>query len=93
MPAGKFFAYAAELLKSTPPHITDQPMMADLKKIGIEAGISFDVGTADTAVRDGLSNASADAQKLMAWKIPRMARAVNGWSMNTDTMGVYGNTT
>ncbi|NEV80528.1 DUF1254 domain-containing protein, partial [Rhodopseudomonas sp. BR0C11] len=26
MPAGQFFAYAAELLKQNPPHITDQPI-------------------------------------------------------------------
>ena len=39
----------------------------------------------------GLETAPEDAQKLMAWKIPTLARVVNGWSMNTDTMGVYGN--
>ena len=27
----------------------------------------------------------------MRWKVPTLARVVNGWSMNTDTMGVYGN--
>ena len=32
MPAGKFFAYAAELLKLHPPHITDQPIIARLKR-------------------------------------------------------------
>jgi hypothetical protein len=91
MPAGQFFAYAAELLKLHPPHITDQPMIARLKRIGFEVGKSFDLSKADPAIQKGLENAPEDAQKLMAWKVPTLARVTNGWGMNTDTMGVYGN--
>ena len=91
MKAGPFFAYAAELLKLHPPHITDQPIIAQLKRVGFEVGKSFDLDKADPAVKKGLETAPEVAQKLMAWKIPTMARVANGWSMNTDTMGVYGN--
>ena len=53
MPAGKFFAYAAELLKLHPPHITDQPILAQMKRIGIEPGKSFDLDKVDPAVQEG----------------------------------------
>lgn len=91
MPAGKFFAYAAELLKVHPPHITDQPIIAQLSRIGFEPGRSFDLEKADPAIRNAFDSAPDEAQKLMAWKTPTLARVVNGWLMNTDTMGVYGN--
>ena len=91
MSADKFFAYAAELLKMNPPHITDQPMIAQLKKIGFQAGRSFDLDKADPQVRKALASAPEEARQLMGWKIATLARVVNGWSMNTDTMGVYGN--
>jgi hypothetical protein len=91
MKAGPFFAYAAELLKLHPPHITDQPIIARLKRVGFEAGKSFDLDKADPAVKKALEGVPEAAQKLMAWKMPTLARVANGWSMNTDTMGVYGN--
>ena len=91
MPAGKYFAYAAQLLKVNPPHLTDQPIVARMKQIGIEPGKDFDIDKLDPAVQRGLASAPEDAQKLMAWKVATLARVVNGWSMNTDTMGVYGN--
>jgi hypothetical protein len=90
-PADKYFAYAAELLKVNPPHVTDQPIIARLKRIGIEPGKSFDLAKADAAVQKGLAKAPQDAQALMGWKTKTMARVANGWLMNTDTMGVYGN--
>jgi hypothetical protein len=91
MDAGKFFTYAAELLKLQPPHITDQPIIALIKRLGIEVGKSFDIDKVDPVVKKGLERAPQGAQELMRWKIASLARVVNGWSMNTDTMGVYGN--
>ncbi len=60
MPAGKFFAYAAELLKINLPHVTDWSQVARLKRIGIEPGKSFDLEKADPAVRQALEKASVD---------------------------------
>jgi hypothetical protein len=91
MPAGGYFAYAAELLKLQPPHLTDQPILAKMKRIGIEPGKSFDIARLDPAVRQAVEAAPAEAQQLMRWKVPTVARVANYWSMNTDTMGVYGN--
>ena len=91
MSAARFFTYAAELLKLQPPHVTDQPILAQMRRIGIERGKSFDIDRVDPAIRAGLTTAPEAALKLMAWKVSSMARVVNGWSMNTDTMGVYGN--
>lgn len=91
MPAAKYFAYAAELMKLHPPHLTDEPIIAQMKRIGIQPGKSFEYDKLDPVVQNVLEKARADAQQLMAWKIPTIARVANGWSMNTDTMGVYGN--
>ena len=91
MPAAKYFAYAAELFKLNPPHITDQPIVARMQRIGIKRGESFDLAKLDKTVQTALASAPADALALMQSKVPSLARVVNYWSMNTDTMGVYGN--
>ncbi len=91
MPADRYFAYAAELMKLHPPHLTDQPIIARMKRIGIEPGKSFDINKVDAVVKTAIEASPAAGQELMAWKLPTLARIANGWSMNTDTMGVYGN--
>ena len=91
MSAERYFAYAAEVMKLQPPHVTDQPIIARLKSIGFELGKSFDLEKADPVVKKALEGVPKAAQKLMEWKVPTLARVANGWSMNTDTMGVYGN--
>jgi hypothetical protein len=91
MKGSDYFVYAAELLKLHPPHLTDQPIIAQMKRIGIEPGKSLDTNKLDPVVRKALEDAPAAGQQLMEWKVPSIARVANGWSMNTDTMGVYGN--
>ena len=91
MTAEKFFACAAELLKVNPPHSTDQPIIARMRRLGLRAGLSFDLGKAERAVQQALSRAASDARAAMTAKLPTLARVVNGWQINTDTMGVYGN--
>jgi hypothetical protein len=70
--------------------ITDEPIVARMKRIGFEQGKSFDVAKVEATVRKVIEDAPAQAQKLMALKVPTLARVANNWSMNTDTMGVYG---
>ncbi len=85
-----YFAYAAELMKLHPPHATDWSIVARLQRIGIEPGKSFDAAQVEPAVRDALEAAPTASLQLIKDKVPTLARVVNGWQMNTDTMGVYG---
>jgi len=57
MSVGAYFAYAAEVMKLQPPHITDEPILAQMKRIGIERGKSFDIDKLDPAVKKGLESA------------------------------------
>jgi hypothetical protein len=86
MPAGKFFAYAAEILKLQAPHITDEPILAQMRRIGIERGKSFDIDKLDPAIKTDLETAPKDALALMAWKVASLARVVNGWSMTSSAV-------
>lgn len=90
MPAARYFSYAAELVKVNPPHVTDQPIVARMKRLGIEAGKSFAFETADPAVQRALAQGMADGLRLMELKQRTLAHTVNGWQLDTEGMGVYG---
>jgi hypothetical protein len=59
-----------------------------MKRVGLEPGKSFDITEPDPGIAKVLEGVPAAAQQLRAWKAPTLARVVNDWSMNTDTMGV-----
>lgn len=90
MPAARFFTMGAELMRLHPPQPTDWSILARMARIGIKPG-EFDFAKAPPAVRAGLQRAAADGLRQMQEKLPSLARITNGWQMNTDTMGVYGN--
>ena len=86
MPAAEFFRYGVELMRKNPPHVTDWSILARMKRVGL--------GPVDSATKvsnDVLARGAAAGLKLMHDKVPTLARVTNGWQMNTDTMGVYGN--
>jgi hypothetical protein len=91
MGAIDFFSCAAALLQDIPPHATDFSQLARLKLLGIESGRSFDPSRFSSGQRAEVE-AGAEAAREALIAAPRtIAVPVNGWAVNTDTMGVYGN--
>lgn len=86
-----FLTYAAELMKLHPPHVTDWSRLVRLSRLGIEPGQPFAFDRLDPGVRQALGSVPTDSVALMYDKVPVLARVVNGWTINTDTIGVYGN--
>jgi hypothetical protein len=86
MSAADLFRYGAALMQLNPPHATDWSILARMRRIGLEPG-RFDAGKAGPEV---LGKATTAALQLMRDTMPKIARITNGWQMNTDTMGVYG---
>jgi hypothetical protein len=91
MSASRFFGLAAEILKRESAHATDWAILARMRQIGFEPGQSYELDKAPKVLRDALQDVPQEARKRMTGKLPTMARVVNGWQMNTDNMGVYGN--
>jgi hypothetical protein len=59
--------------------------------LGIEAGRSFDAGRFDADQRAEIEAGRADALAAMVASLPNLGTSANGWTMMTDTIGVYGN--
>jgi hypothetical protein len=89
MSAEEFFDYALGLLKLLPPHLTDWSLIAQMRRLGLAPGVRF--ADLEPAVRSALHDVPAAALQAMQQAFPRLAKVVNGWQMNIDTMGVYGN--
>src|SRR5262249_34010408 len=89
MSADDFFTRGLGLLKQHPPHLTDWSLIAQMRRLGLVAGARF--ADLDPGIHAALQDVPAVALQAMQLAFPRLAKVVNGWQMNIDTMGVYGN--
>jgi hypothetical protein len=91
MPVAQYFQMAAELIKNNPPQITDWSVLERMKKLGFVVGQNYDLSKQTPEVQAAVATGAKLALNTMFQKVPTIAKVVNGWQMNTDTMGVYGN--
>lgn len=91
MPTDAFFTYAAELLRKNPPHVTDQPVLAKLRRVGLIPGRPFDFDKQDHPVKQGLRRGLRAARDRMQAAAGVTLGGVNGWQRETASTGVYGN--
>lgn len=88
--ARDYFSLGARLLARHAPHVSDWSVLARMRRIGLAAG-RFDHDALAPEVLDALDAVPGEALTAMRAHLPRMARVVDGWQVNTETMGVYGN--
>lgn len=86
-----FFTLGAELMMTHPPHRTDWSQVARMKHIGLVPGVPFDPSALSEEDLAALATVPGEAVARLGSFIQTAARIANGWGMNTDSMGVYGN--
>lgn len=91
MAALDYFAYAAELLSVNPPHPSDFSQLARIALLGIEPGKPFDASRLSADERTAIEAGRADALAAMVGSVSTLGASVNGWTVLTDNIGVYGN--
>ena len=89
MDAATYFDLALDLVTVHPPHLTDSPITMRMRRVGLTPGTKF--ADLDATVREALAHVPTAALQSMNEAFPRIARIVDGWQMNVDSMGVYGN--
>lgn len=90
MSGAEFFTHATQLLELHPPHMTDQPIMARLRHLGMSPGETFDVEKTDPGATTAIQQAPKTALAQMNAVVPTINPIVNGWSIGRSGMGVYG---
>lgn len=87
--ATEYFKLLAALMKDNPPAKADAPMVAELKRLGIEPGKDFDPAKLDPAVAKALDGVPKIAVERIKAHFKKAGTDANGWLFTTRA-GVYG---
>jgi hypothetical protein len=83
----EFFTLAQALLDRYHGHLTDWSVLERLRRLDLDRGYD----ALDPSVQAAVDAAPAAALELMREGLIRVSRIVDGWLVNNDSMGVYGN--
>ena len=90
MPPAAFYNSAADLMTIETPHVTDWPLLARMRRLGLEPGRPFHLKKAPAAIQAGLAVAPEEGHRQLMARIPSMSPIINGWQMNSCCIGTYG---
>src|SRR5262245_21150785 len=89
MSATEYFKLLAALMKENPPAPADAPMVAKLKRLGIEPGRDFDPSKLDPAAAKALEDVPKLAVERIMAHLKKAGTDTNGWIFTTKA-GLYG---
>jgi hypothetical protein len=89
MSAEAFFNRLSMLLANNPPRKADDPIVAQLTKLGIEPGVEFKLSNFDPDIQTAISAGFVDGWKKLGTYKDKMGEHINGWQVTRD-LGRYG---
>ncbi len=90
MDAATFFTRFLELTKDNPPHANDYPILARMKRIGLEPGGQFDFSKAPEQLKKVLKKATSIAQQKIKGGLTKAGTEINNWRILMPPIGTYG---
>lgn len=89
MGGAAFFTAFLHATKTDRPHIEDGPILARMKRIGLEPGKKVDFESLPLSIKAAIHDAPKNAQQRIA-HLPNRGRLANGWSIPASPIGTYG---
>ena len=89
MDAATFFSLFTQLAQRNPPHVTDQPILARMSRVGLEPGKAFGLSDLPSTTRDAFAAAPRLALDPLSTEIFRSGPVVRGWHFIGQPIGTY----